>query len=238
MEKKINERKSLLREAEKVAPKKSRNQNEEQDEFEDEEEVEYKPVKRARRTSAFSGILTKIIIILILIIIILGAGYFVFTKKMEPKKEVSLLIVQNQLSYCQELVTIKYRYSDILSIKKSLGFSKSYSIIKYSGIIRIGIPDLSLCDIEVTNEGKTLNIKLPDVEILGNDITSQEVFDESHSLFVPVSLDEAFAEIQRAKDNTLEELVDEGIMKEARENAKKVIQQIMMSAGFEEVIVV
>ena len=146
--------------------------------------------------------------------------------------------MQNQLSYCQELVTIKYRYSDILSIKKSLGFSKSYSFIKYSGIIRIGIPDLSLCDIEVTNEGKTLNIKLPDVEILGNDITSQEVFDESHSLFVPVSLDEAFAEIQRAKDNTLEELVDEGIMKEARENAKKVIQQIMMSAGFEEVIVV
>ena len=146
--------------------------------------------------------------------------------------------MQNQLSYCQELVTIKYRYSDILSIKKSLGFSKSYSFIKYSGIIRIGIPDLSLCDIEVTNEGKTLNIKLPDVEILGNDITSQEVFDESHSLFVPVSLDEAFAEIQRAKDKTLEELVNEGIKKEARENAKKVIQQIMMSAGFEEVIVV
>ena len=231
MEKKINERKSLLREAEKVAPK--------EDEYEDEEEFEERPRKRRRQqTSAFSGILTKIIIILVLIMIILGAGYFVFTKKLEPKKEVSILVVQNQLSYCQELVTIKYRYSDILSIKKSLGFSKSYSIIKYSGIIRIGIPDLSLCDIEVSNDGKTLNIKLPDVEILGNDITSQEVFDESHSLFVPISLDDAFGEIDRAKDKTLEELVDDGIMKEARESAKKVIQQIMMSAGFEEVIVV
>lgn len=229
MEKKINERKSLLREAERVAPK---------DNQDSVGETEVPRRRRPRHHSVFSGILTKIIIILVLIMMILGGAYYVFTKKMEPKKEVSLLIVQNQLSYCQELVTVKYRYSDILSIKKSLGFSKSYSIIKYSGIIRIGIPDLSLCDIEVYNEGKSLKIKLPDVEVLGNDITSQEVFDESHSLFVPISLDDAFGEIERAKNSTLEELVDEGIMKDARENAKKVIQQIMMSAGFEEVIVV
>jgi hypothetical protein len=169
--------------------------------------------------------------------IILGAGYFVFTKKLQPQKEVNLLVVQNQLVYCQELVTLKYRYSDILSIKKSVALSKSFSIIKYSGVVRIGIPDVTLSDIELYNEGKGVKIKLPDVEVLGNDITSQEVFDESHSIFVPITLDDVFVEIERSKNATLEELLDEGIMNEARENAKKVIQQIMMAAGFEEVIV-
>ncbi len=214
MEDKINEKKSLLREAEKVERR-----------------------RKPRHHSVFSGILTKIIIILILIMIILGAGYFVFTKKLQPQKEVNLLVVQNQLVYCQELVTLKYRYSDILSIKKSVALSKSFSIIKYSGVVRIGIPDVTLSDIELYNEGKGVKIKLPDVEVLGNDITSQEVFDESHSIFVPITLDDVFVEIERSKNATLEELLDEGIMNEARENAKKVIQQIMMAAGFEEVIV-
>ena len=216
MEKKINEKKSLLREAEKV-------------------ERQRKP---RRQHSVFSGILTKIIIILILLVILCGGAYYFFTKKMQPQKTVNVLMVQNQLSYCQELVTLKYRYSDILSIKKSVALSKSFSIIKYTGIIRIGIEDITLSDIEVYNEGKGVKIKLPDVEVLGNDITSQEVFDESHSIFVPITLDDVFVEIERSKQATLEELLDEGIMNEARESAKKVVQQIMMSAGFEEVIVV
>lgn len=214
MEKKINEKKSLLREAEKVEHK-----------------------RLPRRHSVFSGILTKIIIILILIMIILGGGYYVFTKKMQPQKEVSSLIVENQLSYCQELVTMKYRYSDIVAIRKSIALSKSFSIVKYSGIIRIGIPDVMLSDINVYNDGKSIKIKLPDVEVLGNDITSQEVFDESHSIFVPITLDDVFTEIEKSKEGTLEDLINDGIMNEARDNAKKVIQQVFMAAGFEEVIV-
>ena len=216
MEKKINERKSLLREAEKM---------------------NRQPRPRSQH-SVFSGILTKIIIILILIMIMLGGGYFFFTKKLQPQKETNVLVVQNQLSYCQELVTLKYRYSDILSIKKTIALSKSFSIIKYTGIIRIGIEDITLSDIKVYNDGKSVKITLPEVSVLGNDITSQEVFDESHSIFVPITLDDVFVEIERSKQATLEELLDEGIMNEARESAKKVVQQIMLSAGFEEVIVV
>jgi hypothetical protein len=219
MEKKINEKKSLLREAEKMneeAPKK----------------------RRPKRDGVFGRLLTKLIIILLLLIILLGGGYFIYTKKFTPKTETNIAVVMNQLSFCQELGTAKYRYSDIISIKKTMALSKSLSIIKYSGIIRIGIADITQSDFEIYNQGKGLRIKLPDVEILGNDITNQEVFDESHSIFIPITLDEVFSEIDRAKDKTLEELVDEGVLEDARENAKKVIQQIMLAAGFEEVIVV
>ena len=219
MEKKINEKKSLLREAEKMnegVPKK----------------------RRPRKEGFFGRLLNKLIIILLLLIILLGGGYYITTKKLTPKTEVNIAVVMNQLSFCQELVMAKYHYSDIISIKKSVMLSKSLSIIKYSGVIRIGIADITQSDIDVYNEGKAVRIKLPDVEILGNDITSQEVFDENHSIFVPITLDEVFNEIDRAKDKTLDELVDEGVLSEARENAKKVIQQIMLAAGFEEVIVV
>lgn len=219
MEKKINEKKSLLREAEKMneeAPKK----------------------RRHRREGPFGRFLTKIIIILLLLIILLGGGYYLFTKKFTPKVETNISVITSQLTLCQELVTVKYHYSDIIAIKKTVALSKSLTLIKYSGVIRIGIPDMLDCDFEIYNEGKGLKIKLPDVEILGNDITAQEVFDENQSIFVPIKTEEVFAKIDEAKEKTLEELIDDGILNEARENAKKVIQQIMISAGFEEVIVV
>ena len=218
MEKKINEKKSLLREAEKMnddRPKK----------------------RRARGGGLLGGLLTKLIIILFLLIVLLGGGYYALTKRITPQTEVNIAVVMNQLSFCQELVTAKYHYSDVIAIKKSRALSKSHSIIKYSGLIRIGIADITKSDIDLYNEGKSVRIKIPEIEILGNEITSQEVFDESHSIFVPITLDEVFAEIEKTKDKTLEELITDEVMEEARENARKVIQQIMLAAGFEEVAV-
>ena len=169
----------------------------------------------------------------------MGGGYYIFAKRFTPKTEVNVAIVMSQLELCQELVTAKNRYSDIVSINKQLKWrGKSFAIIKYTGIIRIGISDITQSDIEIYNEGKSVKIKLPDIEVLGNEIESQEVFDESHSIFVPITLDEVFTEIEKAKQGTLEDLISDGILKDARENAKRVIQQIMMAAGFEEVIVV
>ena len=43
--------------------------------------------------------------------------------------------------------------------------------------------------------------------------------------------------LEKSKEKTLEDLISDGILKEARENAKKVFQQVFMAAGFEEVIV-
>ncbi|MBP5601772.1 MAG: DUF4230 domain-containing protein [Treponema sp.] len=225
MKEKINEKKSLLREAEKIKQETGFNPKRE--------------MKVHRHGSGFfGGILTKIIIILFLLIVLLFGGYYVFTKKFAPKKEVNVAIVMSQLSLCQELVTAKNRYSDIVSVNKSKFLGKSFAIVKFTGIIRMGIPDITKSDIEVYNEGKSLRIRIPDVEVLGNEIESQEVFDEAHNIFIPITLDEVFTELEKKKNDTLEDLIDEGILNDARENAKKVIQQIMMAAGFEEVIVV
>lgn len=200
----------------------------------------YQKKHERKQNSLFSRILTKIIIILILLCSLVAGGLFylkIITTPVEPEKK--SIVIQDQLAYCQEFVSLKYKYSDIVSIKKNakIGPSKSYSIVKYSGIIRVGIADMTECDYEVSEDEKTVKIKLPDAEILGNDIVSQEVFDEQHSIFVPITLDEVFTEIEKSREDALEDIKAEGIVEEAREYAKKIVRQILLSAGYEDVIV-
>ena len=96
---------------------------------------------------------------------------------------------------------------------------------------------MTACKYEVSEDEKSIVITLPPVEILGNDIVSQEVFDEQQSVFVPITLEEVFNEIEKSREDALDEIKSEGIMQEAKEYARKVVRQFMLSAGFEDVIV-
>ncbi|MCQ2593198.1 MAG: DUF4230 domain-containing protein [Treponema sp.] len=205
------------------------------------------PKKTVRSGRPFAGILTRIIIILILLMVLLAGGYYALNRFMAPPKaEAKSVVIQDQLMFCQEFVSLKYHYSDIVSVKKSakIGPSKSYSIIKYSGIIRVGIDDLTEADYEViemmdgldvSEKKQKLKIKLPEVKVLGNEIVSQEVFDEQHSIFVPITLEEVFTEIERSREEALEELISEGILEEAANSSKRFIRQFFLNAGFAEV---
>lgn len=194
-------------------------------------------LSKNRANEFASKLLTKALIFIILVLIALFALYVGWTKVSKPKVENKYLIVNQQLSFCQELVTLKYRYSDIVSIKKSAAFSSSYSIVKYSGIIRAGIADITYVDFNISPDGKTLRITLPDAEILGNEIVSQEVFDEKQSIFVPITFQEVMDEIENSKKEALEEIIADGVLDDAKEYAKKIVKQIMLAAGFEEVLV-
>jgi hypothetical protein len=220
MKEKINEKKSLLREAEKLN--------------------DTVPKKRCpRRDGVLGRLLTKLIIVLVLVIILLGGGYYVFTKKIIPEPKVNISIVSSQLSLCQELVTAKYYYSEVVTSPKTAlkGKLKRLAIVKFSGVIRIGIADLTKSEYEIDTDSKVLKIKLPDVEILGNDISNYESYDEVKNLFVPISTGEVLSGIQKTKDDISDELVNDKIKKDARTQAAGIIQQMFLAAGFEEVIV-
>lgn len=131
----------------------------------------------------------------------------------------------------------KFRYSDIVTIKKAAGFSKSYSIVKYKGIIRVGIADVTDISYSMAPNGKKITLSVPQTEILGNEIVSEEVFDEKQSIFVRITTQEVFDEIENAKNEALEDMQAEGILKEANDYAKEIVKQFMYSAGFEEVII-
>lgn len=191
--------------------------------------------KTKKRAGLGTRILLRIVSIVVIVLILLCGGFFAYKRLSVVKTESKLALVDRQLSYCQELVTAKYRYSDIITLKKSAGFSKSYSIIKYTGLVRAGIADITDISYSVSLDGKTITLSVPAAEVLGNEIVSQSVFDEKQSVFVPISTQEIFDEIDKAKAEAVEDMIAEGVLEEAREYAVRVITQFMLALGFEEV---
>ena len=193
-----------------------------------------KPAKM-HRAGLGTRILLRIVTILLIALLVLGGGYFAFKRFTVVRKQSNIALVERQLSYCQELVTAKYRYSDIITLKKTSGFAKSYTIIKYSGLIRAGVADITDISYSVSLDGKTIALSVPAAEILGNEIVSQSVFDEKQSIFVPISTQEVFDEIEGAKVAAAEDMVAEGILDDARDYAIRIVTQFMLALGFEEV---
>ena len=170
----------------------------------------------------------------------LGVGAYFGRKKITEVKLVKKYMrIERQLVLCRELVTVKLRYSEIVSIKKrsALGVAKSYSIVKYSGVARAGIADVSKIAATVSKDGKSVSISLPKSELLGNEIASQEIFDEKRSIFVPITMKEIFDGIEESRASAAERLVAEGLLDDADAQAQAVLRASMTALGFENVAI-
>ena len=191
-------------------------------------------------TKSICKILTRIILILALITALFFGGKFSWQKLGEIKTEKSSAIVFRELEKCAELVTAKNTYSDIISIKKTriAGFAKSFSIIKYTGVIRGGIKDISKAQVKISERGKKTRVILPKMEVLSNDISSIEVFDESKSIFVSISIKEIMEEIRFNQETASTEILETGFLSEAESHAAKIFESILYATGFKEVEVV
>ena len=196
--------------------------------------MEEKKTKR-KHSGLGTKIVLRVVTIVLIAVLVLGALYFGYNRFTVVKAENKTALVDRQLSYCQELVTAKYRYSDIISLKKSSGFAKSYSIIKYTGVIRAGIADFTEVSYSISLDGNSITLNVPQAEILGNEIVSQSVFDEKQSVFVPISTQEIFDEIEKAKAEAVEDMIAEGVLDDARDYAIRIITQFMLALGFEDV---
>ncbi len=194
-----------------------------------------KTVKTAGASRLVTKIILRIVTIVVIALILGAAAWFGLKKFTTVKYENKYALVDKQLSYCQELVTAKYRYSDIITLKKAAGWAKSYSIIKYTGVVRAGIADITDVSYSISLDGKTITLEVPLAEVLGNEIVSQSVFDEKQSIFVPISTQEVFDEIEGAKVAAAEDMIAEGILDDARDYAIRIVTQFMLALGFEEV---
>ncbi len=131
------------------------------------------------------------------------------------------------------------KYTDVIAIKKqaALGLTKSYSIVKFSGIVRAGIQNIDDVSFTISNDRKAIRLTLPSAELLGNEIILQRVFDERQSIFVPITTQEIFNEIELAKEDSASEIISEGLLDDADKRAEEYITQLMKTLGFEKVII-
>ncbi|MBP3710360.1 MAG: DUF4230 domain-containing protein [Treponema sp.] len=165
--------------------------------------------------------------------------YFGWQKLTHVRIEKKYEMAERQLVRCQELVTLKMRYSDVASIKKSaaLGLAKSYSIVKFTGVVRVGIADISKSKIVVSADGKTVTVTLPKSEILGNDIESMTVFDEKGSIFVPIKTQEIFENIDEARKSASDNLLAGGVLSDADVQAEVAVRAMLQTLGFKTVVI-
>lgn len=147
--------------------------------------------------------------------------------------------VSRTLEHSAELSLYKMKYTDVIAIKKqaAYGMVKSYSIIKYSGIIRAGIKNTDEIQFAVSDDRKTLHLLLPHAEFLGNDILSQEVFDEKQNIFIPITTQEIFTEIETAKEESAQEILAGGLLQDTDKRAAEYLSHLMSALGFETVTV-
>jgi len=185
----------------------------------------------------FKALCVKVLCVFTLFCVVIIGGKLGWQKLTEIKTEKSHALLFKELERCAELVTAKTTYTDVISIKKTriAGLAKSFSIIKYTGVIRAGISDIRQAELSVSDGGKKAKVILPPMEILSNDISSIEVFDENKSVFVEISLKDVMEEIRFNQESSSAQILETGFLEESKNQAVKIIESVLYAAGFSEV---
>ena len=188
--------------------------------------------------SFFARLALKITGTIVLVAAAVTLAWYAHGKIMRVDAEKKHALLEQELQDVAELTLCKMRYSDIITIKKKLLAAKAYSIVRYTGTVRAGIADISAAEIRISADGTRADVTLPRCEIIGNDITSQSVFDEQRSIFLPITTQEIFGEIDAAKDAVAQELQDDGLLDECDSRARALVRRLLERLGFAEITVV
>lgn len=193
--------------------------------------------KSSKKKSFFHRFFKKLFLWLLLIAIILVALLFLWQKLSKVEIEKKYALVSQELQHCSELTTVKINYSDIVTLKKTgvMGMAKSYSIVKFSGVIRCGIENLGESRMYIDEDGKGITLRIPAAKVLGNDIQEISVFDEQQSIFVPITTQEVLDQVNFAREDTLQKNLDSGILAESEQQARTLLTTILSNMGFQRI---
>jgi hypothetical protein len=185
----------------------------------------------------------KLVMRLCTVLLIAGllavGGWFGWQRLTAVKAERLRAMVSRELRYCAELSVVKNTYSNIVTLKRStfFGLARSYTIVRYTAVARVGIADLTKSEVVVSGDGKSVVLRLPPVEVLSNAITSQAVFDETTNIFLPINTQEVFDEIDLSREETLAALIAEGLITEAETYTVTLMTRILTAMGFTSVTI-
>ena len=193
--------------------------------------------KEKKRNSLLEKIILRLVTLLAAALLLFFGARFGIKELTRVRIEKKHAMVSRALSECSELVVYKMRYSDVVTIKKRGAVSKAFSIVRFSGIIRTGIQDIRQSTVELSPDGKGVKVRIPPTVVLGNEIQSEEVFDEQQRLFNRITAQEVFDEIAKARDEAAEDILKDGLLDESDERAVFLIKQLLEGLGFESVTV-
>lgn len=195
----------------------------------------------------FKGVVIKIVSIIVIIVLIGGGGYLMYKRFMgklanENKHEVvnNVDVIKEKLENTAELNTGSYLCTDVITRADSkkfkdweIPFTEKSFIVQYDGIVKAGIKDLTKA--KVTQDGNTIIIKLPEVEITETEIDNDSFkkLDESNNIFNPISVEDLNDAQKDLKEKMYERAIEKGVLDIAKSNAETVISGMLASPNGE-----
>lgn len=164
----------------------------------------------------------------ILAIVCFAVGFFSGGRE-EKLPVLSSITVENQLQQISQLATIRYSYTNMGQFENSnefygikLPFTTKSFIVAYDGTITAGV-DLTEAKVTVTDQKVT--IALPAPQILSHEVdpNSLEVFDETTSIFNPITIED-YTGFQADQQGVMEEkAIQGGLLTQAKDQAEAAI---------------
>lgn len=175
--------------------------------------------------------------LLIALALAIVSSSFSTKKNLEKKCD----LVTEKLTTISELATVKYNYSNVISIKDSLKykdfvipFTEKSFVVKYNGYITAGI-DLSQAKTYIENN--ELSILLPSSKILNHTVSEDEIyiFDEKSSAFNKLHINDMLNEIISEKAAMEDKLVKEGFLDKVNTDTIRFLQDFFKELNYDEI---
>ena len=177
----------------------------------------------------------KLSILVLLLAVAVLATFFAGKKVMKSQLEpnITSTLIFNKLVSAKELTTLKYHYTNMGQFENQntfygykIPFTSKKFIVSYDGLINAGV-DLEKMKVELHD--KSIEIKIPPAKIQSHEIyeDSLKVFDERESIFNRIDIEDYNNFSKDQKTEVEKRAIKKGLLKEADEESKKAIQEIL-----------
>lgn len=135
-----------------------------------------------------------------------------------------------QSAYCTE-ISMTEADRELFGI--SIPFTQSKYIYSYDVEIKAGY-DFGKIQWSVDEETKTIEVKLPEAQILSNeiDLDSFKVYYEKESIFRPITLEENNTAMKELQETAEKDAIENGLLENARTNAETILK-VFFAKGFD-----
>ena len=199
-------------------------------------EKQEKGFMRARRSKQINRLLKLVLFILVVALVFYALGKYLGGGS---KTTITSDLIETRLEEIAELASVNYLYKNMGQFENtstfygiSVPFTTKKFILSYSGEIKAGI---NLKDVEIDLTETTITVEMPEAKILSHviDEKSITVFDEHTSIFNPIKIDDMTSFTAEQKEQMEKEVIEKGLLYQAKENAQKVIKSMLTFDGYE-----
>lgn len=189
-------------------------------------------MKRKQNRDYLLRIQRILLIIMVIVVVVVLAPTF----KEKKGAQITTQAVKLRLENIGELATQDAYVTSVNTMDKSqtlfgsleIPFTQTKYIYSYNCKVKAGY-DFDKIQCKVDNAKKTITITLPEAKILSTEVDTDsfKVYYEQNSIFTPVTLKENNKALKSMKEDAKKQAIENGILKEARKNAKSVIRSFM-----------